>query len=209
MFRGDRLKRLRELKGLTQAQLVNKIGKNSTGEYKIKQSVLSRYERNEITPKANKLLLLAEFFDVDPDYLLGNIDTYQKKDKPKAKVGKVSFYDKPLIKDAYIENGIVYFDEIKKITLPDIKNCDFLVLSEDDEMNPKIKKNDLVIFKKSESFITGDIVYVIINNKAKIRKAIWVDKPKALFQDLYGEKQEITKDFKIVGKYTGVIRMES
>lgn len=60
---GERLKNLRESRGLSQVQLARRLGKS-------KQSV-SNWENNNILPSIEMLVKLAQMFCVSCDYLLG------------------------------------------------------------------------------------------------------------------------------------------
>jgi len=57
------LKKLRENKGLSQMQLALKLGMN--------QNTISRYENGEREADYQTLILLADFFAVSIDYLIG------------------------------------------------------------------------------------------------------------------------------------------
>lgn len=59
----QRLKELRQNKGLTQAELGKKLG--------LHNSTISMYERGEREPDFETLGLIADFFNVDTAYLLG------------------------------------------------------------------------------------------------------------------------------------------
>lgn len=63
---GDRLKRLRKEKKLTQKELGEKIN--------VSKVSVSGYESGERTPDTDNLRRLADFFDVTSDYLLGRSD---------------------------------------------------------------------------------------------------------------------------------------
>ncbi|NLC77487.1 MAG: helix-turn-helix transcriptional regulator [Clostridia bacterium] len=60
---GQRLKRLRMQKGMTQEQLAEVIG--------ISRSALSMYELNQREPDLSTLIAIADYFSVSTDYLLG------------------------------------------------------------------------------------------------------------------------------------------
>lgn len=60
---GERLAELRRGKGLKQAQLAEILG--------ISKGALSNYERNENEPQDDIKKLIAEYFNVSVDYLLG------------------------------------------------------------------------------------------------------------------------------------------
>lgn len=63
---GDRIKKQRELLSLTQLELADKVGINN--------SVLSRIEAGKRPVEDSELVLFADFFEVDTDYLLGRTD---------------------------------------------------------------------------------------------------------------------------------------
>lgn len=58
-----RLRQLRERKHMKRCVLAELCGMN--------KSMISRYERGEMEPKATALAALADFFGVTTDYLLG------------------------------------------------------------------------------------------------------------------------------------------
>lgn len=65
---GNRLKELRQQHGLTQAELANILDLGPTA--------ISNYEANRNEPSFEKLVQLANYFDVSCDYLLGMSDKY-------------------------------------------------------------------------------------------------------------------------------------
>lgn len=60
---GIRLAQLREQRGLTQSMLSHRTG--------IKRSAISHYEKGRREPDFATLIILADFFHVSVDYLLG------------------------------------------------------------------------------------------------------------------------------------------
>ena len=62
----ERLKAIRLAKGLTQLQVSQSTGMSLLG--------YQRYEYGSREPAYNKLLTLADFFDVSLDYLVGRTD---------------------------------------------------------------------------------------------------------------------------------------
>lgn len=64
---GDRLKKLREDRGLTQADVCNSLH--------IAQSTLANYETNFRIPKMDALGIIADYYGVSVDYLLGRTDS--------------------------------------------------------------------------------------------------------------------------------------
>lgn len=65
---GDRLKELRQERGLTQQQLAANL------EYQIAQNTIAVWELKKASPKAEAIILLAQYFGVTADYLLGISD---------------------------------------------------------------------------------------------------------------------------------------
>ena len=59
----DRLKELRKTKGLSQVALAERLG--------LSKSTIGAYETGDITPSVDALNTIADFFNVDMDYLLG------------------------------------------------------------------------------------------------------------------------------------------
>ena len=58
------LKELREIKGMTQAQLGKALGYKTHG-------MIAQWESGKIIPDISNLIVLAKFFDVTIDYLVG------------------------------------------------------------------------------------------------------------------------------------------
>ena len=66
----DRLKELRKSKDLSQADFAKQIG--------LSKSSINMYERGEREPGINTLEAMADYFNVDMDYLLGKTDHRNK-----------------------------------------------------------------------------------------------------------------------------------
>ena len=62
----NRLRILRKEKGLTQVSLQMKTG--------IEQALISKYESGERVPPTDTLVILADFYGVSIDYILGRTD---------------------------------------------------------------------------------------------------------------------------------------
>jgi len=70
----QRIKMLREKRGLSQAEVAKRLG--------IARTTYSGYEIGTREPDQNTLIKLAKFFDVSVDYLLGNTDNPTPPDSP-------------------------------------------------------------------------------------------------------------------------------
>ena len=84
---GNRIKSLREAKGLKQEELAQKVS--------VSPSAIGMYETNKREPNNEIILKLAEFFNVSTDYLLGKSDIRNpdKIDESKLNVAFESGYD--------------------------------------------------------------------------------------------------------------------
>ena len=67
MLRGDRLKQLRENKGITHSELADHL--------QVGFAQIYRFESGKADPSTEVLDRMANLFDVSVDYLLGRIDT--------------------------------------------------------------------------------------------------------------------------------------
>ena len=70
MFMGQNLKKLRLDKGLSKIAMQMQTG--------IEQSLISKYENGERIPPTDTLILLADFFNTNIDYLLDRTDNPKK-----------------------------------------------------------------------------------------------------------------------------------
>lgn len=114
----ERLKELRERKGLSQVALADKLG--------VSKSAVSMYERGERNPDFETLEVIADFFNVDMNYLLGKDDgsTYYL-DPEAAEMAKEIFED---------PNLRILFDASRKVSKEDLQ----LVV----DMVKRLKKED-------------------------------------------------------------------
>ncbi|WP_265460266.1 helix-turn-helix domain-containing protein [Enterococcus sp. HY326] len=62
---GQNIKRLRNMRGLTQDQLAKKVG--------VRYNSIQNYEGGVLTPKGNRLALLSEALEVTPELLKGEL----------------------------------------------------------------------------------------------------------------------------------------
>jgi len=70
VFRGDRLKAIRERRDLTQEELAERLGSG--------QSQLNKYENGKADPSPDVLVRLAEELEVTADWLLGLVDKHDE-----------------------------------------------------------------------------------------------------------------------------------
>lgn len=75
VFQGDRLRRLREARGLSQDDMEERLG--------LGNGQLYRYENGKSEPSTETLVRVAQEFEVSVDYLLGLVDMPQENLTPK------------------------------------------------------------------------------------------------------------------------------
>lgn len=115
----DRLKQLRKQNSLTQKML----GQNLN----LGESTISMYELGEREPNFETLELLADYFNVDIDYLLGKSDKTTKLDIYGNHKDNLDYFsDKPELLDLYqqiyeSEKLQLLFDSAKDLTPQDLE----------------------------------------------------------------------------------------
>lgn len=145
------LKILREQRHLSQAKLAVSLGLSS--------STIGMYESGEREPNYETLELIADFFNVNMEYLLSG-----KMDPTRIPVlGKV-VAGIPL--EAIQE--IIDYEEVPQY----MSNDEYFGLQiKGDSMEPKFSEGDVVIVRKQEDVDSGDIAIVLVNgNEATVKK---------------------------------------
>lgn len=94
MIRGDRLRKLRKDKNLTQSELGNIIG--------VKKSAISCYEKGLRNPSLEHLVDLIQIFAISADYLIGNDHFIIKEES------------EPFIATPLSEEELIFLEELKK-----------------------------------------------------------------------------------------------
>lgn len=170
---GDRVKLLREQKGMTQEELANKLG------YKSKSSV-THIERGRDIPRS-MIVKLADILDTTPAYLMGWEDEPEKTDdlsdlmekydniKPiKLKrfpmLGEIAC-GKPIFADENREHYIMADMDI---------DANFCLTAKGDSMiNARIFNGDIVFIKEMPIVENGDIAAVIIDDEATLKRVYY------------------------------------
>ena len=155
---GERIKKLRKEKGLTQQQLGEMLG--------VQKSAIAKYENGRVPNlKKETLSRLAEIFNVTPNYLLGI-------DEP-AYHGHSHNIDIPLYSDVCCGDGIFVEDNIEEyISLPESllssRKDYFCQYADGDSMiDENIQSGDLIIFEKTQQLNNGVLALKIILQHVK------------------------------------------
>ena len=148
----DKLKELRQARGITQKQLAEWSG--------LGRSQISNYENGLRTPDWETQEILADFFNVRLDYLMD-------RDTPNTRIPVLGKVIAGIPLDAVEE--IIDYEEIP---IEMVKNGEYFALQiKGDSMEPKFSAGDVVIVRKQEDVDNGDIAIVLVNgNEATVKK---------------------------------------
>ena len=164
-----RLKGLRKSRNFSQQSLANALG--------ISKSSINMYERGEREPNFEMLETIADFFNVDMDYLLGKsdvpnralIDNYQqqKLNKPVVPTRLI-----PLVGTVACGNPIYAEENIEEyITVSADDKVDFALHAKGDSMNnSKIDDGDIVYVRQQPIVDNGEIALVMVDDSATIKR---------------------------------------
>lgn len=159
------LKSLRKSKGLTQDELAKRL--------KISRSTIGMYENGSREPDFETIELIADFFNVDIDYLLGRTDktTYIPDRIPMSE-----FHTIPLFADVagglplLMDDRIV--GEVAVTGIPD--NGEYFALTvRGQSMEPKIMDGDIVVVHQQQDVDNGDIAIITIDGESATCKRLY------------------------------------
>lgn len=149
-----RLKQLRNERKINQRELAKYL--------KVAPSTISMYENGQREPNFEVLEVLADFFNVDMNYLLGKTDKTTKLliDKPQGLKIPVLGTVAAGIPISAIEDILDY----EEIPLSWQNQGEFFALKiKGDSMEPRMESGDVVIVKQQSDANSGDTVIVLVN----------------------------------------------
>ena len=204
---GDILKELRIEKHLTQSQLAKC--------FEISASTIGMYEQNRREPDFETLEAIADFFNVDMDYLTGRSavkNKYRELNKiPKGFSPPPEMVLKPLVGKIACGTPILAEQNIEDyVNVPKDVKCDFLLTCDGDSMiEAGIRSGDVVyLIKQPDIDYNGQIAAVRVEGEATLKKVFkYQDKvvlqpANANYEPLVYIKEEIN-DLVIEGIATG------
>ena len=157
---GERIKRLRQLKGVTQEELAKIVG--------LQRGAIAKYEIGIVeNMKQTTIKKMADYFGVKPSYLMCLEDKLDELGNPVVEVPILG-----TVKAGYDylaqENWIGTIDISKKLA----ETGEFFALKiHGDSMFPVFVENDTVVVRKQDDFENGDIVVALINGEeATVKK---------------------------------------
>lgn len=166
----DRLRSLRTSKGLSQSDFSKQIG--------ISKSSVNMYERGEREPNFKTLEHIADYFNVDMDYLLGKSDIVSKLQFtaaipvannviPMPEMRKI-----PLVGTIACGVPILAEENIEEyISVPKHIKADFALICKGDSMiNARIFDGDVVYIRQQDTVENGEIAAVLIDSEATLKR---------------------------------------
>ena len=167
----DIFKQLIQNKGVTVYQISKDTG--------ISESLMSHWKSGRQLPKYDSLNILADYFNVSGDFLLGRTDEMPKQvEKQESQVVKEPTKSRiiPLyMTGASAGTGNWLSDDIpvEWMTIPKTsltEQADFMLKVRGDSMQPKFFDNDVLLIKKSPSILEGEIGIFILNGDSYVKQ---------------------------------------
>lgn len=171
MFK-DIFKHLLQNSGITAYQMSKDTG--------VSESLISNWKSGRQLPKYDSLNLLADYFKVSGDYLLGrtsspNLNTFSKPSEvTEIKTEKSRII--PLYETRVSAGtGSWLSDDIpvEWMTIPQNEQttkADYMLKVVGDSMQPKYFDGDFLLIKKSPSILEGEIGIFIVNSESFVKK---------------------------------------
>ena len=194
-----RLKQLRKERNINQREL---------SEYlKVAPSTISMYENGQREPNFEVLEVLADFFNVDMNYLLGKTDKTTKLiiDKPQGLKIPVLGTVAAGIPISAVED-ILDYEEVPQSW--ESQGEFFGLRIKGDSMKPDINDGDTVIVRQQSMANNGDVVIALVNGDdatckkfEKLDNGIMLISNNSEYSPMYFSNEEVvTKPVVIIGK---------
>lgn len=156
---GERLRYLRERRKLSQKEAAKHLG--------ISNIVLNRYEKNKRNPDLQMLTMLADFYCVPVDWLLGRPSKENAVGKIKMD-GNYNTVHVPVYEADWHREPMVVRDGISG---PDPKDDYMYLRVKDDSMiEARLQANDLVLVKRQKNLENGRVGVFLYRDETIIRR---------------------------------------
>lgn len=159
---GDMIKKLRKEKNLSQNQLAKILN--------VHQTAISQWENKRTRPDQEVLQLIASYFDVSVDYLLGKKSTHLKAEGP---VRIPVFGSIPAGIPLEAIEDIEDYEELPA-TAVNLERDFFALKIRGDSMAPTYLDGDVVIFAAQETCESGQDCAVMVNGSDATFKRVRV-----------------------------------
>ena len=165
---GDKIKKLRKEKGLTQKELGEIIG--------LKQSSIGMIEKNKQGLSSEKLKALANFFNVKIDYLMNDKEEINKK-----RITINDFKIVPMLgtiragMPILAEENLLGCYPILKSQIQRDKEY-FILIVKGDSMNLEFNEGSMLLIERTPCIETGEIGVIRINSYEATVKKVAINK---------------------------------
>lgn len=169
---GEKIKFLRENKGYNMRQMASELN--------LPYTTYVNYEKNAREPSFEQLLLIAKYFGVSTDYLMG------VKNTPLAGFRVDNLFEKhpniipiPEIRKVPLLGAVacgepIYCEENEWVRLPNNIHADFCLRCEGNSMiNARIFDGDIVFIQACQTVDNGQIAAVSIDNEATLKRVYY------------------------------------
>lgn len=167
---GNVLKRLRTQNNLTQKQLADVLG--------ISESTVGMYERGHREPAFEMLEAIADYFNVDMDYLTGRTDVERKYTFSPSVSLPDNIISMPKMKTIPLLGVIACGEPILanenldgNVAMPEHVVADFALRCKGDSMiDARIFDGDIVYIRQQPTVNNGEIAAVLIGDEATLKR---------------------------------------
>lgn len=155
---GERLKKIREKKGLSRAKLATALGIGENSVYS--------YEKGIRMPGADVLSAIAEYLDVSIAFFTGETDIPVETGGMVDLEMPIETVALPVYESVSCGNGSIAMTEpIGIIPKPDNIVGDFWVVAKGDSMEPNIQDGDFLLISTHEQINNGDLVIIVVDDE--------------------------------------------
>lgn len=156
---------LRNDKGMSQRDLAEAL--------ELSYGAIGNYENGSRIPRMDTLDLIADYFNVDMNFLLGKTDirnSYQESiNKKQSIISKIKLYQNPVSAGlgAWLDEGTEYnYIEIEE----PVAKADFALKVRGDSMSPMYNDGDVVFIKSNQLLEPGQIGIFLINGEGYLKQ---------------------------------------
>lgn len=195
----ERIKEGMELRGLKQADLVERTG--------ISKGALSSYISGRYIPKQNNIYLISKALNVSEAWLMGSDVPIDRRSSDKTRGTTINVLGR--VAAGIPINAIEEIIDTEEITAEMAKTGEFFGLQiHGDSMEPKISDGDVVIVRQQQDAESGDIVIATVNGDEatckrlrKYRDGIELISNNPSYEPMFFSNEEIEeKPVKIIGR---------
>ena len=180
MTLGQKIKMLRESKGISQDELGKILGTNKQSIYKYENGIVTNIP-------IDKIKIMAEFFNVSPAYIMGWEDKPHddKTGNVFSNIGNIhpiKIKKVPLLGEIACGQPIYANESRDAFVLSDESlDVDFCLTCKGDSMiNARILDGDIVFIKQQHTVDNGEIAAVVIDDEATLKRVYYYKKENKL-----------------------------